>query len=164
MVKFDTNGGIGVMGFISPMDTRDTYAVIDPLYGIDGLRNVDTIEDLNTIPEDRRRSGMIVGVSGGTNYYKLKNVEWVGLIDDWIEIDFTKITHVDKEIPMGVIDGVNLTFELLYEPIPNSDHLYLNGLLQDSDEDGDYLINGKFITFLNPPYPGMKLKCSYRTF
>jgi hypothetical protein len=164
MVKFDTNGGIGVMGFISPLDTRDTYAVIDPLYGIDGLRNVDTIEDLNDIPEDRRRSGMIVGVSGGTIYYKLKDVEWVGLIDDWIEIDFTKITHVDKEIPMGLIDGENTTFELLYDPIPNSEHLYLNGLLQDSDEDGDYLIDGKFITFLIPPYPGMKLKCSYRTF
>lgn len=164
MVKFDTSGGIGVMGFISPMDTRDTYAVIDPLYGIDGLRNVETIDDLNSIPEDRRRSGMIVGVSGGATYYKLKDIEWVGSIEDWIEIDFTKVTHVDKEVPMGVIDGINPTFELLYEPIPNSDHLFLNGLLQDSDDGGDYLINGKIITFINPPYPGMKLKCSYRSF
>ena len=43
MVKFNTSGGIGVMGFISPMDSRDTYAVVDPLYGIDGFRNVDAL-------------------------------------------------------------------------------------------------------------------------
>lgn len=164
MVKFDTSGGIGVMGFISPMDTRDTYAVIDPIYGIDGLRNVETLEDLNSISEDRRRSGMIVGVSGGTVYYKLKNIEWLGSIEDWEEIDFTKIIHIDKETPIGVINGVNDTFELLNEPIPNSEHIYLNGLLQDSGIGEDYLISGKIITFINPPYTGMKLKCSYRTF
>lgn len=164
MVKFNTSGGIGVMGFISPLDARDTYAVVDPLYGIDGLRNVDTIDDLNLIPEDRRRSGMIVGVSGGTVYYKLKDVEWIGEIIDWIEIDFTKITHVDKESPIGLIDGINNTFELLYDPIPNSEHLYLNGLLNDSGVDEDYLIDGKVIYFSIPPDIGMKIKCSYRTF
>jgi len=164
MVKFNTSGGIGVMGFISPMDSRDTYAVVDPLYGIDGLRNVDTLDDLNEIPEDRRRSGMIVGVSGGTVYYKLKDVEWIGEIIDWIEIDFTKITHVDKESPIGLIDGINNTFELLYDPIPNSEHLYLNGLLNDSGVDEDYLIDGKVIYFSIPPDIGMKIKCSYRTF
>ena len=164
MVKFNTSGGIGVMGFISPMDSRDTYAVVDPLYGIDGLRNVDTIDDLNLIPEDRRRSGMIVGVSGGTVYYKLKDVEWIGEIIDWIEIDFTKIIHVDKESPIGLIDGINNTFELLYDPIPNSEHLYLNGLLNDSGVDEDYLIDGKVIYFSIPPDIGMKIKCSYRTF
>ena len=39
-------GGIGIMGFISPMSTEDTYPVVDPLYGVVGLRNVDTIDDL----------------------------------------------------------------------------------------------------------------------
>jgi hypothetical protein len=28
------------MGFISQMDTNDTYAVIDQIYGVDGLRNL----------------------------------------------------------------------------------------------------------------------------
>ena len=32
-------GGVKITGFISPTDTNDTYAVIDPIYGIDGLRN-----------------------------------------------------------------------------------------------------------------------------
>ena len=49
MSNFELIGGIGIMGFISPMNTEDTYAVIDPIYGVDGLRNVSAVEDLNLI-------------------------------------------------------------------------------------------------------------------
>ena len=154
-------GGIGIMGFITPMDTEDTYAVIDPIYGIDGLRNVDTLEDLNDISYDRRRSGMIVGVSGGSVYYKLKNVEWSGLIEDWEELDLSKITYIDKERPIGEINGLNNNFNLLFNPIPGSEHIYLNGLLQD--EDDDYIMEYNTIIFNEPPINGMKIKCSYRT-
>jgi hypothetical protein len=139
-------GGIGIMGFISPMDTEDTYAVIDPVYGIDGLRNVD----------------MIVGVGGGEKYYKLKNLnDWLFDISDWLEIDLTKITYVDKETPTGNVDGVNSNFTLTYTPIPNSEHVYLNGLLQD--EIDDYTIEYNVIKFTYPPLNGMKIRCSYRT-
>jgi hypothetical protein len=154
-------GGIGIMGFITPMDTEDTYAVIDPIYGIDGLRNVDTLEDLNNISYDRRRSGMIVGVSGGSVYYRLKNVEWSGLIEDWEELDLSKITYIDKERPIGEINGLNNNFNLLFNPIPGSEHIYLNGLLQD--EDDDYIMEYNTIIFNEPPINGMKIKCSYRT-
>lgn len=71
------------MGFISPTDTNDTYPVIDPLYGIDGFRNVNLITDLNLIPEPRRRAGMVVGVSGGTDYYKLNSSPWNFDFTDW---------------------------------------------------------------------------------
>lgn len=161
MVKFNNSGGIGVMGYISPMDTRDTYAVIDPLYGIDGLRNVDTIDDLINISEDRRRPGMIVGVGGGDTYYKLKNLnDWLFDISDWLEIDLTKITYVDKETPSGMVDGINNLFVLNYTPIPGSEHIFLNGLLQDEDE--DYIINYDTIIFNEAPLVGMKIRCSYR--
>ena len=67
-------GSVVVTGFISPSDTTDQYAVIDPIYGIDGLRNVATLSAMYTIPYPRRRLGMVVGVgvsgSSGT-YYKL---------------------------------------------------------------------------------------------
>ena len=149
------------MGYLSPMDTEDTYAVIDPLYGIDGLRNVDTIEDLNLIPEDRRRAGMIVGVNGGETYYKLKNIEWVGDITDWTELDFTKQISIDKEIPVGDVEGFNTTFILSHKPIENSEHIFLNGLLQELGE--DYLINEREITFFEAPLSGMRIRCTYRT-
>lgn len=85
MGTFSLSGGVEVLGFISPTDPLDNYPVIDPLYGIDGFRNVDTITDLNNIPNLRRRAGMVVGVSGGTIYYKLNNPPWVGDITDWSE-------------------------------------------------------------------------------
>lgn len=161
MSKFELVGGIGIMGFISPMDTEDTYAVIDPIYGVDGLRNVDTIDELNSISFERRRPGMIVGVGGGEIYYKLKNLDdWSFDISDWLEIDLTKISYVDKEIPLGIIDGVNNSFVLNYTPIPGSEHIFLNGLLQD--EDGDYIINYDTIIFNEAPSIGMKIRCSYR--
>lgn len=163
MSKFELLGGVGIMGFLSPMDTADTYAVIDPMYGIDGLRNVDSIADLNIIPEPRRRSGMIVGINGGEKYYKLKKISWTYTLNDWDELDLGKVIYIDKETPDGIINGTNDSFELSSEPIPNSEHIYLNGLLQDSGLDGDYLIDGKIITFLIPPDMGMRIKCSYRS-
>ena len=83
MGSFSLSGGVEVFGFISPSDTTDTYPVIDPLYGIDGLRNVDLLSDLNTIPTLRRRAGMVVGVSGGTTYYKLNLPPWTNTLSDW---------------------------------------------------------------------------------
>lgn len=69
--------------------------------------------------------------------------------------------NINKEIPFGKIDGVNKIFILRFEPVKNSEHLYLNGLLQDSDEDTDYAIIGNKITFIEPPMEGSKLRCSY---
>lgn len=162
MSNFELIGGIGIMGFISPMNTEDTYAVIDPIYGVDGLRNVSAVEDLNLISVERRRPGMIVGVNGGEIYYKLKGLDdWSFDIDDWLELDLSKITHIDKEKPNGIIDGINNNFILNNNPIPGSEHIYLNGLLQD-DED-DYQIEYNTIIFNEPPSIGMKIKCSYRT-
>jgi hypothetical protein len=83
MGTFQFSGGVEVLGFISPTDPLDDYAVIDPLYGIDGFRNVDTLSELNNIPNLRRRAGMVVGVGGGTSYYKLNTEPWVGDITDW---------------------------------------------------------------------------------
>ena len=83
MGSFSLSGGVEVFGFISPSNTTDQYPVIDPLYGIDGLRNVNTLSDLNLIPTLRRRAGMLVGVSGGTVYYKLNLPPWNGTLSDW---------------------------------------------------------------------------------
>jgi hypothetical protein len=161
MNEFFKIGGVGVMGYISPMSTDDTYAVIDPLYGIDGFRNVDTIQDMLEIPEERRRAGMIVGINGGENYYKLKDIEWLFDLSDWSEVSFNNIIHIDKEIPTGLIDDNNTIFELSSEPILNSEHVYLNGLLQENGE--DYIIQEKSIVFSDSPMFGMRIRCSYRT-
>jgi hypothetical protein len=82
-MSFSLSGGVEVYGFIAPTEITDDYPVIDPLYGIDGFRNVDTLSDLDNIPNLRRRAGMVVGVSGGTVYYKLNPSPWVGTFSDW---------------------------------------------------------------------------------
>lgn len=166
MDNFYRVGGVGVMGYISPMTTDDTYAVIDPLYGIDGFRNVGSIDDMLEISEERRRAGMIVGVNGGEYYYKLKNIDWTGEISDWDEVFFqTSLSHniiyVDKEIPVGITNDDNKVFELISEPINKSEHVYLNGLLQDAGE--DYILNENYIIFIESPMVNSRIRCSYRT-
>ena len=84
MGNFSLSGGVEVTGFISPTNPLDEYPVIDPLYGIDGFRNVNLLSDLNNIPELRRRAGMVVGVSGGTEYYRLLPSPWNYTISDWV--------------------------------------------------------------------------------
>ena len=52
MGTFKYSGGVEVTWFISPTDPLDDYPVIDPLYGIDGFRNVDNLSDLDWAAAD----------------------------------------------------------------------------------------------------------------
>ena len=71
-------------------------------------------------------------------------------------------SHINREKPIGDIDGVNKIFCLCYLPIKDTEHLYLNGILQDDDDDdGDYIINGYEIEFTEAPLPDSKIRCSY---
>ena len=85
------DGGVSVTGFIAPTGAGDKYPVIDPIYGIDGLRNLTGgTEMLYTggtgITLERRRAGMIVGINTG-DYYKLNNQPWNGTINDWTRLN-----------------------------------------------------------------------------
>jgi hypothetical protein len=164
MADFQNIGGVGIMGYISPMNTEDTYPVIDPLYGIDGLRNVNTIDDMVNIPFERRRAGMIVGVDEEDVYYKLKKIDWTGEITDWSELSIVtledKVSFSDREEPFGIADGVNKNFILEFLPKVNSEHVYLNGLLQESGY--DYTMDHNMIVFDEAPLEGMRIRCSYR--
>jgi len=80
--------GIPVPGTLTPTDSADTYPVIDPIYGIDGLRSVVDILARNNIPASRRRQGMLVVVqedigSGPNQTYQLKPPPWNGSDADW---------------------------------------------------------------------------------
>lgn len=69
---------------------------------------------------------------------------------------------VDKEIPSGSINGSNATFTLANTPVIGSDHVYLNGLLQEAGAGNDYTISGSTITMATAPLTGEKLRVSYR--
>jgi len=69
---------------------------------------------------------------------------------------------VDKEIPSGAINGTNTTYTLAFNPVLGSEHLYLNGVLQESGSGNDYTISGTTITMLNVMLAGEKIRVSYR--
>lgn len=80
-------GTVQLTGVVAPTSTTDTYPVIDPKYGIDGLRNVANDAERDAIPSDRRREGMIVGVNSSGLYYKLVAGPWSLTSADWVEIN-----------------------------------------------------------------------------
>lgn len=71
------------------------------------------------------------------------------------------INIIVREIPSGVIDGVNATFTLANAPVANSEQIYLNGLLQDT-RGIDYSISGVIVTFLVPPVSGDRVLVTYQ--
>jgi hypothetical protein len=69
---------------------------------------------------------------------------------------------VDKEVPSGAINGANTAYTLANTPVAGSEHVYLNGILQESGAGNDYTISGASITYLAAPLTGEKLRVSYR--
>jgi hypothetical protein len=65
-----------------------------------------------------------------------------------------------KEVPDGEIDGTNTIFFLRDIPESDSEHIFLNGLLQH--EFYDYTMTGRRITFIHPPRTGSLVVCTYR--
>ena len=66
----------------------------------------------------------------------------------------------DKEKPEGIRNGVNKRFRLNNPPEYNSEHLFLNGVLQDGDG-CDYVIHGNILTLKLAPVFTDKLLCTY---
>ncbi len=69
---------------------------------------------------------------------------------------------VDREIPTGSINSSNVTFTLANIAIAGSEHVYLNGILQEPGAGNDYTISGATITYLTAPITGDKLRVTYR--
>ncbi len=75
---------------------------------------------------------------------------------------YSNSNFVDKEVPSGLINGSNAAFTMANSPTSGSEHVYLNGILQESGSGNDYTISGANITMLTAPLTGEKLVVSYR--
>lgn len=62
---------------------------------------------------------------------------------------------------IGVIDGQNTVFQIAEDIVPDSEEIFVNGLLMDKGIDNDYTINGRVITFNEPIPVGAKILVSY---
>ena len=63
---------IGLTAIIAPKDSADIYAVLDPIYGIDGWRSVPDITARDAITTKRRREGMSAWVQSEGTWYVLQ--------------------------------------------------------------------------------------------
>lgn len=67
-----------------------------------------------------------------------------------------------NETPSGLVNGVNVSFNLSQTPIGTNVLVFINGVLQERDVDGaDYSINGKIITFKSAPRVDSKILVTY---
>lgn len=65
--------GTNIISMIVPTNHADTYATHDSFYGKGGWREVNTLDERNNIPEERRRIGMVCYVRETFKAYILKN-------------------------------------------------------------------------------------------
>lgn len=84
-----------VFDLIKPLDSRDTYAITDVVFQKGGLREVENIQAMYTISEERRTKGMIAFVIETGEFYTLGN----DLTNDsWQKIDFSESVNNDIAI------------------------------------------------------------------
>ncbi len=72
---------VPLTGVVAPTDELDTFPVIDPLFGIDGLRSVADLATRDAITSERRREGMLVYTRADKKYWTLgedlSNASWI---------------------------------------------------------------------------------------
>lgn len=148
------SGSVPITGFIAPADTGDTYPVVDPLYGIDGLRNVSTEAEMYAIPNDRRRQGMVVGCTTSGFYYKLLPPPWNGTSTDWADFITSplvgNVTRTQYIITNGTVSIPSNYQYVVWGPLTigasgslenNGEVIIINGTLS-FDGNGTYSGNG----------------------
>lgn len=64
-----------------------------------------------------------------------------------------KADYVVRETPTGTVNGTNATFTLANTPVSGSEHVFVNGILQNVGAGNDYTISGATITFLTGAIP-----------
>lgn len=112
-----------VSGLITPIFTNDEYPIIDPRFGIDGMRSLDKFSDMLNLPLEKRRGGMVVAIpntsSNNAQYYALKpegnGVTWsLGMTSNWY--GFLSSATGSNAIPIKYsISSETITVPLNYE-------------------------------------------------
>jgi hypothetical protein len=73
----------------------------------------------------------------------------------------TTQTFICREAPLGSIGGSNRNFSIANIPNPNTEQVFLNGVLQNAGSDNDYVLSGTTITFSIPPQSGDVILVNY---
>jgi hypothetical protein len=68
-----------------------------------------------------------------------------------------------REKPTGTFNGINTVFTLANAPTLGTEQVFVNGLLQEYGETGDYIISGNTIEFNNAPKSYWSVFVTYAT-
>ncbi len=163
---------IPVSGLISPIYESDKYPVIDPRFGVDGLRSLNSLQEMYNIPLEKRRGGMVVAIpntsSNNAAYYTLKpegnGVTWaVGSSSNWYGF-LQSATGSSFSVPVKYnIVNDTITVPINYEYliwgnmtigtggsfINDGKAYFINGTISTSDG-GSYSGGGQYIYIQTP--------------
>ncbi len=69
---------------------------------------------------------------------------------------------INRETPVGAVDGVNALFQLAYPQVAGTENVFLNGMLMEPGAGNDYTIDAQGAITLNAaPLVGDRVKVSY---
>lgn len=87
----------------------NTHALLDDKELKGGYRIVDNISDLHTIPDDRRKEGMLVKCLEDDNVYELVASSWNYDITDWVSFSLSDKVSKSGDIMTGGLELPSLT-------------------------------------------------------
>jgi hypothetical protein len=148
---------IPVSGLITPIYESDNYPVLDPRFGIDGMRSLNTLQEMYDLPLEKRRAGMVVGIPNTSNntvaYYKLKpegnTITWgVGSVSNWDGF-LTSVTGSNAIPVKYALDNEQIVVPQNYEYLLWGDMVVGNSASFQNDGK-TYIINGNITTGGDP--------------
>lgn len=107
----------------------------------------------------------IIGTASGNNTQVAMSGDATMTEAGVVTVDSSVVVKVadiiTRETPSGTQDGTNPTFVLANVPKLGTEHVFVNGLLQDAGGSNDYTISGDTITFAFNPEATDKIRVSY---
>lgn len=134
--------GTKVISQIVPPTTEDTFPTHDSIYGKGGWREVDTIEERNSISRKRMRKGMIVFVAETDIAYILKTLGQTQDEDVWKEYN-TDISSIKQQIKIPITkEQLEILFDYGGEEYPSVKLIAeIDGVVGEFDVDVSYINN-----------------------
>lgn len=97
--------------------------------------------------------------ANGSQNGLLSNIDWTTFNQKQDDLGISAI--IIRETPTGVKNGSNTVFGLQGPVLAGTEHVYLNGLLQESGSGNDYTISSTTITMAEAPLSTDKILVSY---
>lgn len=107
---------------------------------------------------------IIIGTSGGNAQVTMSGdatISEAGVVTVSSSTVVKVADVVTRETPTGAQDGVNVDYVLANTPKAGTEHVFVNGILQDEGASNDYTIVGDTISFTYAPLSTDKIRVSY---